>query len=108
MATLSSNFESIRECRNQVYVIERELIIFTTLIVINNARLRNFDALSLHSVSDIHPVCTAECRASLVEVKLLCYLGRPSKGQTEGAISVDDHILLHGNMCTCSLTSTHH
>ena len=43
MATLSSNFESIRECRNQVYAIERELIIFKTLIVINDSRLRNFD-----------------------------------------------------------------
>ena len=66
-------------------MIERELIIFKTLIVINDARLRNFD-----HYHDIRPVCTAECRASLVEVKLLRYLGRPPKGQTEGAICVDD------------------
>ena len=37
MAILSSNFKSIRERRNQVYAIERELIIFTKLIVVNEA-----------------------------------------------------------------------
>jgi hypothetical protein len=90
MAIDSSNFECIREHRIQVYAIKREFIIFTKLIVVNEAQLRHFDKLSLRSVSDICPVHTAECRASLVKVKLLCYLGRPPKGQTEGAIHVDD------------------
>jgi hypothetical protein len=86
----NSDFERIRERRKQVYAIERELIIFTKLIVVNKARLRHFDKHSLRSASDVCPICTAECRASLVEVKLLRYLGRPPKGQTEGAIHVDD------------------
>jgi len=90
MAIDVSDFEPIRERRNQVYAIERELIIFMKLIVVNEARLRHFEDDSLRSVSDIRPVCTAECRASLVEVKLLHYLGRPPKGQTAGAIRVDD------------------
>ncbi len=90
MAIDSSNFEHIRERCNQVYAIERELIIFTKLIVVSKARLHHFDKLSLCSVSDVCPVCTAECRASLVKVKLLRYLGRPPKGQTKGAIHVDD------------------
>ena len=90
MAILSSNFKSIRERRNQVYAIERELIIFTKLIVVNEAWLRHFDKFSLRSVSDVRLVCTAECRASVVKVKLLRYLGRPPKGQTEGSIRVDD------------------
>ncbi len=90
MAINSSNFKCIRELHNQVYAIKRELIIFTKLIVLNEARLRHFDKFSLRSVADVCPVCTAECRASLVEVKLLCYLGRPPKGQTEGTIHVDD------------------
>ena len=88
---------------NQVYAIERELLIFTKLIVVNKAQLPQFDdELSLHSsLSDICPVCLAECRASLVEVKLLRYLGRPPKGQIEGAIPVDDLLLttwLHVHM----------
>jgi hypothetical protein len=34
----NSDFECIRECRNQVYAIKRqELIIFTNLIVVNKA-----------------------------------------------------------------------
>ena len=66
------------------------MIIFTKLIVVNKARLCHFEEHSLRSVSEVRPVCTAECRASLVEVKLLRYLGRPPKGQTEGAICVDD------------------
>jgi hypothetical protein len=86
----NSDFECIRECRNQVNAIKRELIIFTKLIVVNKARLHHFDKHSLRSASDVCPICTAECRASLVVVKLLCYLGRPPKGQTEGAIHVDD------------------
>ncbi len=86
----NSNFERIRERRNQVYAIERELIIFTKLIVMNKAWLRHFDKHSLRSALDVCPICTAECRASLVEVKLLHYLGRPPKGQTKGAIHVDD------------------
>ena len=57
---------------------------------VNKARLRHFEEHSLLSVLDIHPFHTAECRASLVEVKLLRYLGRLPKGQTEGAIRVDD------------------
>jgi hypothetical protein len=73
-----------------VYAIERELIIFTKLIVVNEAQLRHFDKHSLHSASDVCPIFTAECRASLVKVKLLRYLGRPPKGQTEGNIHVDD------------------
>ncbi len=56
----------------------------------NEARLGHFDKHSLRRASDVHPICTAECRASLVEVKLLCYLGRPPKCQTEGALHVDD------------------
>jgi len=56
----------------------------------SSARPPNFDEHSLRSVSDVRSVRTAECRASLVEVKLLHYLGRPPKGQTEGAICVDD------------------
>jgi hypothetical protein len=64
--------------------------IFTKLIIVNKARLRHFEEHSLRNVSDICPVRMAECRASLVKVKLLCYLGRPPKGQTEGAICVDD------------------
>ena len=90
MAILSSNFKSIRERHNQVYAMEWELIIFTKLIVVNEAWLRHFDKFSLRSVSDVRLVCTAECRASVVKVKLLCYLGRPPKGQTEGSIRVDD------------------
>ncbi len=86
----NSDFKCIRERSNQVYAIERELIIFTKLIVVNKARLHHFDEHSLRSASDVCPICTAECRASLVEVKLLRYLGRPPKGQTEGAIHVDD------------------
>jgi hypothetical protein len=86
----SSNFECIRECRNQVYAVKRELIIFTKLIVVNKARLRNFDKHSLRSASDVCPICTGECRASLVKVKLLRNLGRPPKGQNKGAIHVDD------------------
>jgi hypothetical protein len=100
---VSSNFESIRGRRNQVYAIERELIIFTKLIVVNEAWLRHIDKFSLRSVSDVHPVCTAECRASVVEVKLLHYLGRPPKGQTEGSIRVDDPhftLWLHEYMLT--------
>ncbi len=73
-----------------MYAIKRELIIFTKLIVMNKARLHHFDKHSLSSASDVCPICTAECRASLVEVKLLCYLGRPPKGQTKGTIHVDD------------------
>jgi len=73
-----------------VYAIKRELIVFTKLIVVNEARLRHFEEYSLRSVSDIRPVRTAECRASLVKVKLLRYLGRPPKGQTKGAICLDD------------------
>jgi hypothetical protein len=45
----NSDFECIRECRNQVNAIERELIIFTKLIVVNEARLRHFDEHSLRS-----------------------------------------------------------
>ncbi len=56
----------------------------------NEAGLRHFEEYSLRSASDIRPVCTAECRASLVEVKLIHYLGRPPKGQTESAIHLDD------------------
>jgi hypothetical protein len=99
----NSDFKHIRERRNQVYVIERELIIFTKLIVVNEAQLRHFDKHSLRSASDVCPICTAGCRASLVEVKLLCYLGRPPKGQTEGAIHVDDphfNLWLHVYMLT--------
>ena len=86
----SSDFKPIRECHNQVYAIEQELIVFTKLIVVNKAWLRHFEEYSLRSVSDVHPVCTAECKASLVEVKLIHYLGRPPKGQTEGTIYLDD------------------
>ncbi len=60
------------------------------LIVLNEARLRHFEEHSLRNVLDVRPVHTAECMASFVEVKLLRYLGRPPKGQTEGAIRVDD------------------
>ncbi len=86
----NSNVECIRGCHNQVYAIERELIIFTELIVMNEARLHHFDKHSLSSALDVCLIRTAECRASLVEVKLLRYLGRPPKGQTESAIHVDD------------------
>ncbi len=86
----NSDFERIREHCNQVYAIKRELIIFTKLIVVNEARLRHFDEHSLRSASDVCLICTGECRASLVKVKLLRYLGRPPKGHTEGAIHVDD------------------
>jgi hypothetical protein len=85
----NSNFKHIRERHNQVYAIERELIIFMKLIVMNKARLCHFDEHSLRSASDVCLIHTAECRASLVKVKLLCYLGRPPKGQTKGAIHVD-------------------
>ena len=37
MAIHSSEFELIRECHDQVYAVERELLIFTKLIVINEA-----------------------------------------------------------------------
>jgi hypothetical protein len=57
---------------------------------VNKARLRHFEEYSLRSVLDIPPVRTAECRAFLVEVKLLCYLGRPPKGQTKSAIHLDN------------------
>ncbi len=73
-----------------MYAIERELIISTKLIVVNEARLHHFDKHSLRSASDVCPIYTAEHRASLVKVKLLRYLGRPPKGQTEGTIHVDD------------------
>ena len=73
-----------------MYAIEQKLIIFTKLIVVNEARLRHFREHSLRYVSDVCLVCTAECRASLVKVKLLRYLGRPPKGQTKGTICVDD------------------
>jgi hypothetical protein len=86
----NSNFECIRERLNQVDAIKKELIIFTKLIVMNEAQLHHFDEHSLLSASDVCPICTAECRASMVKVKLLGYLGRPPKGQTEGAIHVDD------------------
>jgi hypothetical protein len=86
----NSNFERIRESRDQVYAIKRELIILTKLIVVNEARLRHFDEHSLRSASDVHQIRTAECRASMVKVKPLRYLGRPPKGQTKGAINVDD------------------
>ena len=82
MAIDSSDYEPLRERRNQVYAIEQELIVFTKLIVVNEARLKHFEEYSLHSVSDVRPVCTAECRASLIEVKLFRYLGLPLKGQT--------------------------
>jgi hypothetical protein len=90
MAIDSSDFKPIREHRNQVYVIKWELIVFTKLIVVNKAWLCHFEEYSLCSVSDVRPVCTAECRASLVKVKLIRYLGRPPKGQTEGTIYLDD------------------
>ncbi len=86
----NSDFERIMERLNQVYAIKRELIIFTKLIVVNEAQLRHFDKHSLRSALDVRPICTAECRASLIEVKLLRHLGRPPKGQTEGTIHVDD------------------
>jgi hypothetical protein len=86
----NSDFERIRECHNQVNAIERELIIFTKLIVVNEARLCHFDEHSLCSALDVCPIHTAECRASLVEVKLIRYLDRSPKGQTKGAIHVDD------------------
>ncbi len=85
MAIDSSDYEPMRERRNQVYAIEQELIVFTKLIVVNEARLRHFEEYSLHSVSDVRPVCTAECRASLVEIELIRYLGgRPPKGSNRG------------------------
>jgi hypothetical protein len=103
----NSNFECIREHRNQVYAIERELIIFTKLIVVNEAGLRHFDEHSLRSASDVRPIRTAECRASLVEVKLLHYLGRPPKGQTEGAIHVDDDLHFTSWLHVYMLTDIH-
>ncbi len=55
----SSNFKPIWECHDQVYAIEQELIVFTKLIVVNEAQLRHFEEYSLRSVSDIRPVRTA-------------------------------------------------
>ena len=53
MAINSSDFEPIRERRNQVYAIKRELIVFTKLIVVNEARLRHFEEYLLRGVSDV-------------------------------------------------------
>ena len=103
MAIDCSNFGPIRERRNQVYAIKRERIVFTKRIVVNEAWLRHFEEYSLRSVLVVCPVCTAECRASLVKVKLICYLGRPSKGQTKGTIHLDDShftLWLHVYMLT--------
>ncbi len=81
----NSDFECIKERHYQVYAIERELIIFMKLIVVNKAQLWHFDKHSLHSASDVCLICTAECRASLVKVALLPW--QTTKGSDWGRYS---------------------
>jgi hypothetical protein len=70
------------------------LIIIQQLIVINKGQLRSFDkAADRVDAIGMHCHRTAECMASLMEAKFLCYLGRPPSipgNEKSGGIHLDN------------------
>jgi hypothetical protein len=66
------------ECIGQTSLLEKRLIIIQQLNVINEGRLHSFDGAAVRvDATGMHCHRTAECMASLMEAKFLCYLGRP-------------------------------
>jgi len=50
---------------------------YTQLAVINRQRLHDFDMVALKNGPHIHQCRSAECMASILEAKLICFLGHP-------------------------------
>jgi hypothetical protein len=75
-----SAIERQEQCERigQTSLLEKRLIIIQQLIVINKGQLCSFDKSAVQvDATGMHRHCTAECMASLMEAKFLCYLGRP-------------------------------
>jgi hypothetical protein len=81
------------ECIGQTSLLEKRVIIIQQLIVINEGRLRSFDKAAVQvDATGMHCHHTAECMASLMEAKFLCYLGRPPSvpsNEKSGGIHLD-------------------
>ncbi len=83
-----------RERIGRTSLLEKRLIIIQQLIVINKGQLCSFDKAAIWvDATGMHHHRTAECMASLMEAKFLCYLGRPpsiSGNEKSGGIHLDN------------------
>ncbi len=91
-----SAIERQEQCERigQTSLLEKRLIIIQQLIVINKGRLCSFDKSAVWvDATGMHRHRTAECMASLMEAKFLCYLGRPPSvpsNEKSGGIHLDN------------------
>ncbi len=75
-------------------LLKKWLIIIQQLIVINKGWLHSFDKAAVQvDATEMHHHHMAECMASLMEAKFLCYLGRPPSipgNEKSGGIHLDN------------------